>query len=80
MRIEFDQEADALYVNLAEGEVDKTEEIKPGMILDYDANGNLLGVEVLYVSKRGTLPLKNMPLNYFQETAFPLCKRGVGGI
>ena len=58
MRIEFDQEADALYVNLAEGEVDKTEEIKPGMILDYDANGNLLGVEVLYVSKRGTLPLK----------------------
>ncbi|MEK7811237.1 MAG: DUF2283 domain-containing protein [Pseudomonadota bacterium] len=58
MRIEFDQEADALYVNLAEGEVDKTEEIKPGMILDYDANGNILGVEVLYVSKRGTLPLK----------------------
>ena len=58
MRIEFDQLADALYVQLAEGEVDKTEEIKPGMILDYDANGNVLGVEVLYVSKRAETPLK----------------------
>jgi uncharacterized protein YuzE len=38
--------------------VEKTEEIKPGMILDYDANGNVLGVEVSYVSKRSELPLK----------------------
>ena len=58
MRIEFDQLADALYVHLTEGEVERTEEIKPGMILDYDAHGNVLGVEVLYVSKRAELPLK----------------------
>jgi uncharacterized protein YuzE len=58
MRIEFDQLADALYVHLADGEVEKTEEIKPGIILDCDADGNILGVEVLYVSKRGELPLK----------------------
>jgi len=58
MRIEFDQLADALYVHLAEGAVEKTEEIKPGVILDYDANGDVLGVEVLYVSKRAELPLK----------------------
>jgi len=58
MKIEFDQVADALYVQLMEGEVEKTEEIKPGMILDYDASGNVLGVELLYVSKRSELPLK----------------------
>jgi uncharacterized protein YuzE len=58
MKIEFDQAADALYVQLAEGEIEKTEEIKPGMILDYDANGNVLGVELLYVSKRAELPIK----------------------
>ena len=58
MKIEFDQAADALYVQLMEGEVEKTEEIKPGMILDYDANGHVLGVEVLYVSKRAELPMK----------------------
>ena len=60
MKIEFDQIADALYVQFREGDVEKTEEIKPGMILDYDANGNVLGVEVLYVSKRAELPMKKV--------------------
>ena len=49
---------DALYIHLSEGDVEKTEEIKPGMMLDYDAEGNVLGVEVLYVSKRADIPLK----------------------
>lgn len=52
MKIEFDQDADALYIELASGEIDKTEEIKPGLNLDYDINGNVLGVEMLYISKR----------------------------
>jgi uncharacterized protein YuzE len=60
MKIEFDQVADALYVQFREGDVENTEEIKPGMILDYDANGNVLGVEVLYVSKRAELPMKKV--------------------
>ena len=50
--------ADAMYIQLAEGEVAKTEEVKPGMMFDYDAAGNVLGIEVLYVSKRAELPLK----------------------
>lgn len=53
MKIEFDPEADALYIELVAGDVDKTEEIKPGLILDYDNQGNVLGVEMLYISKRG---------------------------
>jgi uncharacterized protein YuzE len=55
MKIEFDQEADALYIELALGDIEKTEEIKPGLILDYDINGNVLGVEMLYISKRASL-------------------------
>lgn len=58
MKIEFDHEVDALYVELAEGEVDKTEEIKPGVILDYDASGNILGIELLHVSSRAHPPMK----------------------
>jgi uncharacterized protein YuzE len=58
MKIEFDQVADALYVQLTDGGIEKSEEIKPGMILDYDANGNVLGLELLYVSKRAELPMK----------------------
>ena len=57
MKIEFDQEADALYIELASGDIDKTEEIKPGLILDYDVNGNVLGVEMLYISKRANQTL-----------------------
>ncbi len=58
MKIEFDPLADAMYIQLAEGDVEKTEEVKPGMMFDYDADGNVLGIEVLYVSKRAELPLK----------------------
>lgn len=58
MKIEFDPIADALYLELAESEVEKTEEIKPGVMVDYDADGNIVGVEVLYVSKRAKQPIK----------------------
>lgn len=52
MNIQFDPEADALYITLADREVGESEEVKPGVILDYDARGQVVGVEVLYVSKR----------------------------
>lgn len=59
MKIEFDPIADALYVELASGEVEKTEEISPGVMLDFDASGNVLGLEMLYISKRENAPLKH---------------------
>jgi uncharacterized protein YuzE len=57
MKIEFDQEADTLYIELAPGEIERTGEIKPGLILDYDGDGNVLGVEMLYISKRASQSL-----------------------
>ena len=59
LKIEFDHAADGLYIQLTEGEIEKIEKIKPGMIFDYDANGNVMGVELLYVSKRAELPMKS---------------------
>ena len=58
MKIEFDPEVDALYVQLAEGDIETTEEIKPGVMLDYDDQGNILGLEVLNVSKREKMTVK----------------------
>jgi uncharacterized protein YuzE len=52
MKLEFDPIADALYLEISDREVEKSEQIKPGVILDYDAEGNVVGVEVLSVSKR----------------------------
>jgi len=58
MKIEFDPIADALYLELAEGEIDKSEEVRPGVLIDFDEDGNTLGIELLYVSKRQNLPIK----------------------
>ncbi|MBI4435255.1 DUF2283 domain-containing protein [Candidatus Uhrbacteria bacterium] len=54
MKIEYDREADALYVHLTEKpkRVAKSREVEDGIILDLDAKRKLLGIEVLDVSKR----------------------------
>lgn len=54
MKLEFDPVADAAYFEIEPGEVADTREIEPGINADYDAEGHLLGIEVLGVSKRST--------------------------
>ena len=60
MRLEFDPQADAFYLELTEAEVEESKEIQPGIIMDYDAEGRVVGIEVLYVSKRTEVPLKKV--------------------
>ena len=47
----FDPEADAVYIYLGEGDVAETEEVAPNVMLDFDAEGRVVGVEVLTASK-----------------------------
>ena len=47
MRLKVDQKNDALYFRLDESAIVDSEEIKPGVILDYDANENVVGVGIL---------------------------------
>lgn len=54
MRVEFDKEADAIYFRLDESRVEESEEVEPGVILDYDSEGRVVGVELLGVSKRAS--------------------------
>ena len=53
MKLEFDPTADAAYFEISPAQVETTKEIEPGIIADYDADGHLVGIEVLSVSKRG---------------------------
>jgi uncharacterized protein YuzE len=55
MRTSYDPQADAFYARFArEGiEIAETREVAPGVTIDMDAKGNLVGVEVLSVSLRG---------------------------
>lgn len=52
MRLRVDQQNDALYFRLDESEIVESEEVQPGVILDYDANGSVIGIEMLDLSKR----------------------------
>lgn len=60
MKFEFDPQADAIYLELTDAEVEESREIQPGIIMDYDAEGRIVGIEVLHVSKRTQLPLRKV--------------------
>lgn len=52
MKLHMDKEADALYLRLDDSKIIESEEVAPGVIVDFDAKNRAVGVEVLYVSKR----------------------------
>ncbi len=54
MKIIVDKETDTLYFRLDEKKIVESEEIRPGVILDYDENDSVVGVEFLNVSTRAT--------------------------
>ncbi|HIJ07283.1 MAG: hypothetical protein XE11_2644 [Methanomicrobiales archaeon 53_19] len=52
MKVTIDKEADAVYMRLSDTPIKDSEEIKPGVILDYDDENNLVGIEILNISER----------------------------
>ena len=55
MRIEYDREADALYIQMKEKYVAKTREVEEGVLLDFDESSTLIGIEILAATKRFAL-------------------------
>ena len=68
MKIEYSKEADALYVYFREVFVASSKEIEDGVVIDFDEKGQLIGIEVLDVSKRFSLSdivninIENLPV------------------
>ena len=56
MKAVYDQQSDTLTVTFSDSPVDESDEEKPGVILDYDKGGNVVGIEILDASKRVNNP------------------------
>ena len=54
MRVKVDLKTDALYFRLDESRIVESEEVQPGVILDYDVDNRVVGIELLNISSRAT--------------------------
>lgn len=52
MKMHYDQKTDALYLRLDDSRIIESAEVQPGIVLDYDANNQVVGVEILRVKER----------------------------
>ncbi len=52
MRLKVDKTSDTLYLRLDEDAIVESQEVEPGVVLDFDAQGRVVGVEILDLSKR----------------------------
>jgi len=66
MRINYDKQSDAMYIRFSESKYYQSDEVKDGIILDFDKQGKIVGMEVLDVSER--LPKESMSSIHFEIT------------
>ena len=53
MKLNIDKEADALFLRLDDSPIIESEEVAPGIVLDYNEAEQVVGIEMLNLSKRG---------------------------
>ena len=75
MRIEYDKEADALYIQLREAKVDDNIDIEEGVTVDLDGKKHIVGIEILDASKKLSLKdlinisIENLPVEKIEVPA-----------
>jgi len=65
MKVRFDEKADALYMRLDDSKILVSEEVQPGVVLDFNDRNQVVGIEI-----RGTID--RVPLAHFREMQFEI--------
>lgn len=52
MKLSYDPEADSLWIRWNITPIEESDEVEPGVVFDFSADGNVVGIEVLNASKR----------------------------
>lgn len=52
MRFHYDKKSDSLYIRFNEKRYFESDELKEGIVFDYDKNGKIVGIEILEASKK----------------------------
>lgn len=61
MKIAYYPDTDSMYIDLSEKQSSESREVSPGVVLDYDAEGNIVGIDIDNASRK--LSLKELVLN-----------------
>jgi len=75
LRIEYDKEADALYIQLREASVEDNIDIEEGVTVDLDEERHIVGIEILDASKKLSLEelvnitIQNLPVEKVESVA-----------
>ncbi|OGR03602.1 MAG: hypothetical protein A2511_12740 [Deltaproteobacteria bacterium RIFOXYD12_FULL_50_9] len=72
MKLNYYPETDSLYIDLSEKPSTESKEISAGVVLDYDAEGNLVGIDIDNASKKvylNELRLSRLPANIHSVAA-----------
>jgi uncharacterized protein YuzE len=56
MKVTYDTEADAISIILRDHTIEESDESRPGVILDYDKNGEIVSIEILEATKHTENP------------------------
>jgi len=58
MKVKYDKEVDIMYISFSDNRVAESDEDKPGIIIDYDSVGSIVGIEILNASQQMNNPAK----------------------
>ncbi|HJU04042.1 MAG TPA: DUF2283 domain-containing protein [Nitrospiraceae bacterium] len=64
MKVHFDEKADALYLRLDDSKIFESQEVQPGIVLDFNEHNQVVGIEILGVKNR--VPLANLKQMQFE--------------